>query len=107
MSTVTESDLKRLEDLIINRFSDLDRKLNELESRFDKVDSRLEKLSEESNAIRVDLATVKGEAIGTNKRIDDLNTRLNTFTLGFLSIVGILVTGILGIVGKVVFFPNP
>jgi murein lipoprotein len=63
MSTVTEGNLKRLEDLIINRFS-------ELESRFNKVDTRLEKLSEETTAIRVDLATVKGELSGMNKRID-------------------------------------
>jgi len=40
------------------------------------------------------------------KRIDDLNARVNITTNGFLGIVGILVTGILGILGKVVFFPN-
>lgn len=28
-------------------------------------------------------------------------------TIGFLSIVGVMVAGMLGILGKVVFFPNP
>lgn len=42
-----------------------------------------------------------------DKQIDSVNARLNTFRLGFLGTVGVLVTGLLGIVGKVVFFPNP
>ncbi|WP_419866690.1 hypothetical protein [Microcystis viridis] len=41
------------------------------------------------------------------KRIDDLNVRVNISNNGFLGIVEILVTGILGILGKIVFFPNP
>jgi hypothetical protein len=42
-------------------------------------------------------------------RVDGINARLNVMTIGFLSIVGVLVTGILAIVGKLAFFPagNP
>jgi hypothetical protein len=41
------------------------------------------------------------------KGIDNVENRLNIITIGFLSIVGILVTGLLGIIGKLTFFPNP
>ncbi|MCS6942849.1 MAG: hypothetical protein NZ901_10620 [Geminocystis sp.] len=42
-----------------------------------------------------------------DKRFDEINSRLNTLTIGFLSIVGVLVTGLLGIIVKIALFPNP
>lgn len=100
MTTVTESDLKELKDLILGidrkldvyiartdeRFNTLDERFKAVDRRFDQVDKRID---------------------DTKKRIDSINARLNTFTLGFLSIVGVLVTGLLGIIGKLVFYPNP
>ncbi|HIK37104.1 MAG TPA: hypothetical protein IGQ44_03835 [Geminocystis sp. M7585_C2015_104] len=42
-----------------------------------------------------------------DKRFDEINSRLNTLTIGFLSIVGVLVTGLLGIIVKIALFRNP
>jgi hypothetical protein len=86
MTTVTESDIKELKDLINRRF---------------------DKLSEDITDIKVNLAKIESKTDGLEKRVDDINGRLNIMTIGFLGIVGVLVTGILGVVGKLVFFPNP
>lgn len=86
MTTVTESDIKELKDLINSRF---------------------DKLSGDITDIKVNLAKIESKTDGLEKRVDDLNGRLNIMTIGFLSIVGVLVTGILGVVGKLAFFPNP
>jgi tetrahydromethanopterin S-methyltransferase subunit G len=86
MTTVTESDLKELKDLILGIDKKLDVYIARTDEKFKSVDQRFDQIE---------------------KSIDSVNARLNTFTLGFLSIVGILVTGLLGIVTKVVFFPNP
>jgi hypothetical protein len=86
MTTVTESDIKELKDLINQRF---------------------DKLSEDITDIKVNLAKIETKTDGLEKRVDDINGRLNIMTIGFLSIVGVLVTGILGVVGKFAFFPNP
>ena len=85
MTTTTESDIKEL--------------LLEIRTNIKKVDERLQK-------VEIDLATIKGEVTGINKRVDDVNSHLNIMTIGFLSIVGVLVSGILGIVGKLTFFPK-
>jgi ribonucleoside-diphosphate reductase alpha chain len=50
---------------------------------------------------------LKSPRTAIEKRINDLNGRLNITSNAFLGIVGILVTGILTILGKIVFFPNP
>jgi chromosome segregation ATPase len=115
MSTVTESDLKRLEDLIVTRFSDLDRKLdihiirtderfNTLDERFRSIDERFKSIDQRFDDLNQQMNQRFDD---TNRRIDENSARLNTFSLGFLGIVGVLVTGLLGIVSKVVFFPNP
>jgi CHASE3 domain sensor protein len=108
MSTVTESDLRELKDLINTRFSELDRKIDGIDK---KLDIHIVRTDEQLKAINNTLAQMDKRTDqrfdDTNRRIDGINTRLNTITLGFFSIIGILVTGLLGIVGKVVFFPNP
>jgi hypothetical protein len=86
MTTVTESDIKELKDLINSRF---------------------DKLSENITDIKVKLAQIESKTDGLEKRVDDINGRLNIMTIGFLGIVCVLVKGILGIVGKLAFFPNP
>jgi archaellum component FlaC len=103
MSTVTEKDLKRLEDLIIG-----------IANGQKTIETRLTNLENSARAIEGSLGEIKGDikaldskVVGIEKRIDDLNARVNITTVGFLSIVGILVTGMLGILGKVVFFQNP
>ncbi|MFM6438920.1 MAG: DUF4164 domain-containing protein, partial [Microcystis panniformis] len=52
-----------------------------------------------------DIKALDAKVTGLEKRVDDLNARVNITTIGFLSIVGILVTGMLTIAGKTVFFP--
>jgi peptidoglycan hydrolase CwlO-like protein len=100
MTAVTENDLKRLEDLIV--------------SGQKAIESRLTTLENGQKAIKKDLGEIKGDikaldakVTGLEKRFDDPNGRVNITTIGFLSIVGILVTGMLTIVGKTVFFPSP
>lgn len=93
MTTVTDSDIKELKDLLVG----LDKKIDAMDKKLDiyiaKTDERLKGI--DSKLTQLD------------KRIDSVDTRLNTFMIGFLSIIGIMVTGILAIIGKVVFFPNP
>ncbi|NCR56961.1 MAG: DUF4337 domain-containing protein [Microcystis aeruginosa G13-07] len=82
MTAFTESDIKELKDLIIG-------------------------LKEDIKRIEIGQAEIKAKVEGLDKRVDDINSRLNIMTVGFLSIVGVMTTGISGIIGKVVFFPNP
>jgi hypothetical protein len=71
MTTVTESDIKELKDLINSRF---------------------DKLSENITDIKVKLAQIESKTDGLEKRVDDINGRLNIMTIGFLGIVGVLLT---------------
>ena len=71
------------------------------------VNERLTKLEIGQSEIRGDIKALDSKVMEIEKRIDDLNARVNITTNGFLGIVGILVAGILGILGKIVFFPNP
>jgi tetrahydromethanopterin S-methyltransferase subunit G len=93
MSTVTDNDLKELKDLI--------------NSKFEQVDRKFEKVFEELTDIKVDIATLKTDVNAVNKRLDSVDNRLNTITLGVFGTIGVLVTGLLTFIGKVVFFPNP
>jgi chromosome segregation ATPase len=149
MTTVTEGDLKRIEDLIITRFGDLDRKIEtinrtleihiartderfnaieqrfdaieqrfmavdrrfddlqkQMDQRFEQVDKRFEQVDKRFEQVDKRFEQVDKRFEQVDRQIEAVNARLNTFLLGFLSIVGILVTGLLGIVGKVVFFPS-
>lgn len=113
MTAVTENDLKRLEDLIISRFTAMETRLTSIETRLTSIETdvgelkaNVKSLDEKVRGIEIQVATSIGKIDGLRERMDDLNSRLNGMTVGFLSIVGILVTGILGIIGKVVFFPN-
>lgn len=103
MSTITDSDLKDLRDLI--------------NSKFEQIDRKFERVFDELTTIKVDIATLKEGQKSIDKRLDEtkealsqrldsVETRLNTVTLGVFGIIGVLVTGLLTFVGKVVFFPN-
>jgi predicted nuclease with TOPRIM domain len=74
--------------------------LNRLESKIDNINEKLTK-------VEIDVEKLKSQNEQIVKRLDNVENRLNTMTIGFLSIVGILVTGLLGIIGKLTFFPNP
>jgi predicted nuclease with TOPRIM domain len=84
MSTVTENDLKELKDLLNGRFDRLENKIQDMEIKLGKIEEK---------------------TAGLDKRLDDLNSRFNIMTIGFLSIIGVLVTGVLTVIAKLVFFP--
>jgi chromosome segregation ATPase len=104
MSTVTEGDLKRLEDVINKGFSELDRKIDGLDRKIDdKVDALEKKLDGKIDALekkldgkidalekKLDVYMAKtGEQLkGIEKRFDDNNARL-------------------GSIDKIVFSQNP
>jgi hypothetical protein len=71
-----------------------------------RLESKIDKLTETTNEIKIDIEKLKTQNEQINKRLDNIETRLNTMTLGFLGIVGVLVTGLLAIIGKITFFPN-
>jgi uncharacterized membrane protein YgaE (UPF0421/DUF939 family) len=79
----------------------------DVSQKFDKIEERLTKLEIGQSEIKGDIKALDSKLIETEKRINDLNGRLNITSNAFLGIVGILVTGILGILAKIVFFPNP
>jgi archaellum component FlaC len=100
MTTVTDSDLKELKEFLNGRFDKLEAQIQKIDALDKKLDIHIAKTDERLKGIDSKLTQL-------DKRIDSVDTRLNTFMIGFLSIIGIMVTGILGIIGKVVFFPNP
>lgn len=84
MATFTENDLKELKDFILGQFKE--------------VNSKIDKLSEEVNNLRVDIANIKGELTGVNKRLDNLEFTNRTI---FVAIVTALMAGLVKL-----FFPN-
>ena len=101
--TVTYS----LEAVLTRIEGKIDSYQKDVSQKFDKIEERLTKLEIGQSEIKGDIKTLDSKVIETDKRINDLNGRLNITSNAFLGIVGILVTGILGILGKIVFFPNP
>jgi murein lipoprotein len=77
MTTVTENDLKELKDLINSRF---------------------DRLSEEINGLKIELATIKGELNGSNKRLENIEFTNRTI---FIAIVAALLAGVVKL-----FFPS-
>ncbi|MBF2055835.1 MAG: DUF4164 domain-containing protein [Cyanobacterium sp. T60_A2020_053] len=89
---------------LIDVLNKLDSKIDKLDSKIDaledKLDSKIDKLDSKIDGLEEKLDS-KIEKLETS-----INNRFNTLTLGFLGLVGVLVTGLLGIVTKIVFFPN-
>lgn len=101
--TVTYS----LEAVLTRIEGKIDSYQKDVSQKFDKIEERLTKLEIGQSELRGDIKALDSKVIETEKRINDLNGRLNITSNAFLGIVGILVTGILGILAKIVFFPNP
>ena len=100
--TVTYS----LEAVLTRIEGKIDSYQKDVSQKFDKIEERLTKLEIGQSELRGDIKALDSKVIETEKRINDLNGRLNITSNAFLGIVGILVTGILTILGKIVFFPN-
>ncbi|KAB0243997.1 DUF4164 domain-containing protein [Microcystis aeruginosa EAWAG127a] len=101
--TVTYS----LEAVLTRIEGKIDSYQKDVSQKFDKIEERLTKLEIGQSELRGDIKALDSKVIETEKRINDLNGRLNITSNAFLGIVGILVTGILSILAKIVFFPNP
>jgi predicted nucleic acid-binding Zn-ribbon protein len=101
--TVTYS----LEAVLTRIEGKIDSYQKDVSQKFDKIEERLTKLEIGQSELKGDIKALDSKVIETEKRINDLNGRLNVTSNAFLGIVGILVTGILGILAKIVFFPNP
>ena len=84
MATLTDNEIKELKDFI--------------SAQFKEVNGKIDKLSEEVNDLRVDLANVKGELTGVNKRLDNIEFTNRTI---FVAIVAALMAGLVKL-----FFPS-
>ena len=84
MATLTDNESKELKDFI--------------KEQFKEVNGKIDKLSEEVNDLRVDLANVKGELTGVNKRLDNIEFANRTI---FVAIVAALMAGLVKL-----FLPN-
>jgi archaellum component FlaC len=108
--TRIESKIDSLEKRVDDRFDSFEKRVNErfdkVDERFDKVDERFDKVDERLTKLEVGQAEIKSEVSGLQKRTDDLNGRLNIMTVGFLSVIGVFATAIVGILSKLVFFSN-
>ncbi len=74
--------------------------LNKIDNKIDRIDQKLDK-------VQINLEKLKSQNEQIVKRIDNVETGINTMTLGFVELLGVLITGLLTIVGKITFFPNP
>jgi len=97
MATVTDTDLKEIKDLII------DLKINQvrMEERLSgQINALDEKLSGQIN-------TLDQKVSGIDKRLEIVENRVNGLTGWLIGVLFALVGGLLGILGKLTFFPNP
>jgi hypothetical protein len=79
VTTVTDADLKKLKDLITTGFT----------------------------KVEVNQVCIEEKLNGIDKCLDLVETRINTQTNWFVGAFAALVGGLLGLLGKVNFFPNP
>ncbi len=86
MATVTDTDLKELKELIT------DLKVNQVRME--------ERLSGQ-------MAPLDEKVSGIDKRLDIIESRVNGLTGWLIGVLFALVGGLLGILGKITFFPNP
>ncbi len=98
MTTVTESDLRELKEFISGQFQGFNEKIGNLEKKVDNLEKKVDNLTEEVIKVRVDIANIKGELGGINKRLDNLEFTNRTI---FVAIVGALFAGIIKL-----FFPG-
>jgi hypothetical protein len=78
VTTVTDADLKELKDLITNGFTKLE----------------------------VNQARIEEKLNGIDKRLELVETRINTQTNWFVGAFAALVGGLLALLGKFILFPN-
>lgn len=75
MSTIIETDLKEV---------------------LTQINTKLDNLAQDVNEMKVDIATLKEGQSSINKRLDSVDTRLNT-------LIAVTFTALLGIIAKLLF----
>ena len=93
MPTLTDTDLKEIKDLITSGLSRLDTEITEIKIGQERLSGQIMTLDEKVS--------------GTNKRLDIIENRVNSLTGWLIGILLAFVGGLLGILGKIAFFPNP
>lgn len=71
-----------------------------------RLENKIDHIQNDLTTVKIDVEKLKTQNEQIVKRLDNVENRLNSMTIGFLSIVGVLVAGLLGIISKLVFFPN-
>ncbi len=100
MSTSSETEIREIKDLLVNKLNELDKKID---NRFNELDK---KIDIQFNELDKKVIRVEEKLNGIDTRLNNLESRVNSQTNWFLGIFGILVAGLLTIVGKLGFFPN-
>ena len=114
MDIKAERRMDRLEKIIEVGFTEVKGEIKRLDERIGHVEKRMEdtrfslekKIDDTRFSLEKRIDDTNQRIDDTNQRIDDTNARLNSVTIGFFGIVGILVTGMLTVLGKLVFFSN-
>jgi hypothetical protein len=92
MAAVTENDLKELKDLITAGFA--------------KSDANQARLEASLNDLKIEMGKISEKVSGIDKRLDIIENRVNGLTGWLIGVLFILITGLLGLLGKVAFFPG-
>ncbi len=71
------------------------------------TDSDLKEIKDLITDIKVSQAEIKGQLNGIDKRLEIVESRINSLTGWLIGILFALVGGLLGLLGKLTFFPNP
>ena len=108
MPTVTESDLKEIKDLItnlaINQVRMEERLSGQLLALNEKLSGQIATLDERLSG---QINTLDKKVVGIDKHLDIIEGRVNSLTEWLIGILFAFVGGLLGILGKIAFFPNP
>jgi len=104
MPTLTDTDLKEIKDLITSGFSRLDAEITEIKIGQERLSGQIITLDEKLSG---QIMTLDEKMSGTNKRLDIIESRVNSLTGWLIGILFAFVGGLLGILGKIAFFPNP
>ena len=126
MKTTIETDLKEILGKLDNHLERIDNRLSNLElnqieikSEIKILDEKLsgqinaldEKLSGQINALDEKLSgqinTLDQKVSGIDKRLEIVESRVNGLTGWLIGVLFPLVGGLLDILGKLTFFPNP
>lgn len=75
-------------------------------NRFEQLDSKTDRLCGKVDELNISFVQLKEKVKSIEQRLTSTERRINVQAGWFLGILCILVTGVLGILSKIVFFPN-